>query len=416
MAKQTDAVGITAMTRNTAAGDPVVKYIGSFKSAEAVDLCWGVCPQNEWAIVNTGLGQTMTVGKPWINVERPSQTTQPLKFQFRHALAKMQVNIDAFVDATDNATNEVATGTRVWVRQIKFNGFTMKGALNLDNETANQPYWMNYNGVGDLESDGEVIIYDGRKDGKEGVNGAIATNEKSLGLNTQLIETEESFLTDNEWSALTSGVTRATQKLFENGSGDGIFYVIPTGDAMSVEIIYDVETIDTNIGFMLADNRSQGTAIENRISKNISFGGADNKLEAGKAYTINLHLGLNSVEFDAEVVGWEDMTPADVDLPANVPFYTASSTGTGAATIPAVVNENKFQFGINGLNGGEKVTATAISNKWNDATVAAPLTDNAYITEASSDAWDASADNANASGYQVYTLTTTNNTTTSKRE
>jgi hypothetical protein len=406
--------GIVGMNRNTASGDPVIKYQGSFNPAEAVDLCWGVSQQAQWPLVNGEPAQKIAVGKPWLNVQRPSQTSQEVTFNFRHALAKMQVKIDAFVDGTA-ASTALDANTRIWVRSVKFNGFAMKGALNLNNETANQPYWMNFNGIGDLESDGEVIIYDGRKDGKEAVQGATATNEKTLGLNEQLVEDETAFAATNVWAAAPTGVTKTEQYLFAgaNATNNGIFYVIPTGDNMQVEIIYDVETISKNLGFLLADNSSQGSSIENRIQKSISFGDTQ-KLEPGKAYTIKLHLGMNSVEFEANVVGWEDVAPADVDLPANVPFFTAAAAGTGAATIPAVVDKNKFLFGINGLNGGELVNTTVGANKWNSATNVLTST-TAYLTGWSSTADALSGVNANSSGYMIETLTTTNNPTTVKR-
>jgi hypothetical protein len=176
-----------------------------------------------------------------------------------------------------------------------------------------------------------------------------------------------------------------------------------------------VETISENLGFLLADNSSQGSNIENRIQKSISFGDTQ-KLEPGKAYTIKLHLGMNSVEFDANVVGWEDVAPADVDLPANVPFFTAAAAGTGAATIPAVVDKNKFLFGINGLNGGEAVSATAKSYTWNSDAGAKTEEDKYQDDGTGTEKWSTETPiYANGSGYQVITLNTTNNTTTTNR-
>ena len=177
---------------------------------------------------------------------------------------------------------------------------------------------------------------------------------------------------------------------------------------MEIEIVYDVETIDGNLGTKLADNATAGSSIENRISKKISFGGTNSKLEAGKGYVINLHLGMNDVNFDAAVANWEDVTPADVDLPANVPFYAAAAAGTGTATIP--FDATSIKFGINGLDGGEAMTATVGANKWNDATGSATQTAATALAS-----WDASNLNANASGYIVQTLTTTPNPTTSNR-
>ena len=365
-----DKWGITSMTRNVTAGDPIIKYIASFDKNEAVDLCWGVCQNSDWQLVQTGQVQdNLTLGKPWLNVQRPadasalSKTTgQKVKFQFRHALAKMKIDINAFVDGYDKS-KALDDKTRIYVRSVRFTGFTMKGALNLNNETPNQPYWMNYNGIGDLVADGDVIVYDGRKDGKEGVLGAVATNEKVLGLNTQLIQ-DEKQLDNKAWNTGDGkrvGVTNDVQQLFENG---GIFYVIPTGDNMSIEIVYDVETINGQLGTTLSDSKTAGSSIENRISKTIEFGSGNSVLEAGKAYDIHLHLGMNSVKFDAAVVDWEDMADPDIDLPANMPAYKAGSAASVSS--PAAAGNQldvpgaatSTVFAVYGLKGGEVVTVS----------------------------------------------------------
>ena len=390
IAADKDKWGITSMTRNVTAGDPIIKYIASFDKDKAVDLCWGVCQNSDWQLVQTGQAQKIDLGKPWLNVQRPADasalsdaTGQKVKFQFRHALAKMKIDINAFVDGYDNTKN-LDGNTRIWVRSVRFTGFTMKGALNLNNETPNQPYWMNYNGIGDLVADGDVIVYDGRKDGKEGVLGAVATNEKVLGLNTQLIQ-DEKQLDNKAWNTGDGkrvGVTKDVQELFENG---GIFYVIPTGDAMSIEIVYDVETINGQLGTTLSDSKTAGSSIENRISKTIEFGAGNSVLEAGKAYDINLHLGMNSVKFDAEVLPWEDMADPDIDLPANMPAYKAKSTD-GKLEIPA--DATSAVFAIYGLKGGEYVANPGFSGLGASASV-----------KVSSTGDFSSADNrANASG------------------
>ena len=349
--------GITGMTRNTAAGDPIIKYVSSFNAAQSVDLLWGVCQQSDWQLVEGGQAQDIKLGTPWLDVHRPAAVDQKLKFQFLHALAKMQITIDEFNDDTklNGAVNEK---TRIWIRSVRFTGFTMKGALNLNNETAYEPYWMNYNGIGDLVADNDLTVYDGRKDGKEGMEGATATNEKVLGLNEKFIEDNTCYdykLDDTTpyataWTDVPTGVDHQTTSLFEGG---GIFYVIPTGDAMQVEIVYDVETIDPNLGTYLADGKTPGSSIENRITKNIEFGNGINVLKAGKAYNIKLHLGMNSVKFDADVVAWDDMAAPDIDLPANMPQYPVTTGGN--MDIPGAATETVFA--ITGLKGGEAITA-----------------------------------------------------------
>ena len=408
--------GITSMSRNTASGDPIIKYIGSFKAAEAVDLMWGVYNEDadNWFTNNGAAAQTFTKGTPWINVQRPQEVSQRLRFTFRHALAKMQVKVDYDADVNGHsATADLHEDTRIWIRSVRFNGFAMKGALNLNNETANRPYWMNYNGIGDLDSDGEVIVYDGRKDGKEALSDAA--NEKSLGLNPDFIENDKALDSANKtWAAagagVPTGVKKTADQLFDGG---GIFYVIPTGDDMEVEIVYDVETVDGNLATTLSDNMTPGSSVENRIIKKVTFGTTDTQLQAGKAYTIMLHLGMNSVKFDAAVMDWEDMTPAEVELPSNVPFYTAATpAGAGTATIPYY--ETTFGIGLLGLDGGEAVTTnfdTTADWKENTATNVAAESATAFTGWAKTNA----EKNATASGYAIEELTTAINPTTSNR-
>ena len=389
-----DKWGITSMTRNTASGDPIIKYIASFDNKKAVDLCWGVCDQTDWAKVADGQVQTsLKTGLPWLNVERPAGVDQKLKFNFKHATAKLQISVDEYNDAT-KLNGDVNGKTRIWIRSVRFTGFTMQGALNLNNDAANKPYWMNYNGIGDLVADGDVIVYDGRKDGKEAVPGAVATNEKVTGLNSQFIETESSFKyvdnTPTDWGS-QKGVDATATNLFANTGSNPWFYVIPTGDEMSIEIVYDVETIDPNLGTTLADNKTAGNNIENRISKTIEFGNGITKLEPGKAYDVKLHLGMNSVKFDADVTAWEDMADPDIDLPANMPAYAAGTT-LGTIDIPGDATE--FVFAVTGLQGGEAVSAAATS-----------LTGAAVSVNANSDFAAATAGRANASGVAYVKVT-----------
>lgn len=360
VADKADEWGIVGMTRNSNAGDPILKYIATFDNKTAVDLLWGVCNQADWTKIQAGDAQEFTIGKPWLDVQRPAAVDQKLKFTFKHATAKLAVYVDEFNDAY-TAGDNMPAATRIWIRSVRFTGFTMKGALNLNNEEAGKPYWLNFSGLGDLVADGDVIVYDGRKDGKEGTNGGVATNEKVLGLADQFIEDETVYNytpTPTEWQTKV-GVTASSTSLFKSTSGGSNkhFYVIPTDDDMEVEIVYDVETIDPNLYTTLSDGKTKGSHIENKISKKIKFGDNISKLEAGKAYVVNLHLGMNDVDFDADIVDWDNMPQPDIDLPANMPAYAATST-PGKLDVPGA--DTKFYFAVTGLKGGESVTGTTV--------------------------------------------------------
>lgn len=351
--------GITGLPRNSATGDPIVKYIGSFDVDHSIDLCWGVANGETWTKIQDGTAQTMTAGLPWLNVERPADATgvQKMKFTFKHALAKLNVTIDTYVDGVAPANVTETALTKVYVRSITFQGFAIKGALDLNNDVANKPKWLEYAGTNELVSE-DVIIYDGRKDGKEGVAGAVATNEKVLGLNPTIISDDGNT---------QDGVTGTTKNLFRTSTGteaasSAAIYVIPTGDPMYVTIEYDVETKDDNLANLLSDGTFYGSSVPNRISKEITFNGS-NSLENGKQYLLKLHLGLNSVKFDAEVVEWDAVNnESDTDLPWNAPTYTAGTT-SGVLELPA--STTTYDFYVRNL------TATSsVGGSFSDAVTA----------------------------------------------
>ena len=355
-----DQWGITALSRNSASGDPLVKYIANFEADKRVDLLWGVCDDTQWPIVQGGTVQNVNdglKGLPWLNVERPmvakTQTdlvgNQRMKFTFKHALAQFSVNVDAYVDGL-NAANTLDSKTKIYVRQISFTGFAMKGALNLNNVDSDRALWLDYNGSADIESGAAVTIYDGRKDGKEGTAGADASNEKFRGLNPKVIsDYNESTGKGNT----QEGVTNVTKSLFE--STDPVM-VIPTGEDMEVEIIYDVETEDDNLSTTLSDGKTPGSSIENRITKTVSFG--PDGMQNGKHYTLSLHLGMNSVKFDAAVSEWEEASAKpEADLPLNMPSFVASNSPI-EKEVDVTSEAQDYMFAVYGLTPDETVNVT----------------------------------------------------------
>lgn len=315
--------GITGMNRNSASGDPILKYIGSFDPTKSVDLCWGVAAEadaNDWNIVQTGAAQAPAIaaGKPWIDVQRPADPTagQKLKFTFEHALSQLNVQIDADVDVTDHAeTPALANGTKIYVRSISFTGLAMKGALNLNNSIADKAEWLDYAGINDISAGEAFVLYDGRKDGREGVAGATASNEKSLGLNEVIISDDGNT---------KAGVTAVPVNLFQSTTLTAPIYVIPVDEEITVTIDYDVETEDTNLPNLLSDGVKYGSKINNKISKTVKFGDAT-KFENGKSYVLKLHLGMNSVKFDADVIGWVAADEGEAWLPSNTPSTTTTN-------------------------------------------------------------------------------------------
>lgn len=302
--------GIVGFTRNTAAGDPMVKYNVSFDLAKQVDLLWGVCPQTTWDIQN-GKMQTKTVGKPWLDVEHPRTLNQKLTFNFNHALSRLIVTVDLYANATTAAA--AAEGTKVYIRSVTFSGFSTTGTLNLNNAVANKPLWLSNDGLNDIESGVETTIKDGRKDGKEGLYSA--TNEKPL-INPALTQT-------TLWGDASEkpGVTATATNLFNTTSGTIVatdpIYVIPNGDKLNVTIVYDVMTKDERVPGYLNDGTTHGSVVTNTISKTVQISSSDLILEPLKKYTVNLHIGLKEVVVDATINDWTDGSTGGAGLPTN---------------------------------------------------------------------------------------------------
>jgi len=312
-----DEKNITQITKNTAAGDPVVKYIVDTDPTTSVDLCWGVAADASSYTPIATTGPTLAAGDCFVDLVKEDQAASgKINWLFKHALAQLNVQVIMNVDKAtpeDGATQLVDDKTKVCLRQITLGGFVMKGALNLHSEDGKgianvEPNWLAYDGSTELVYDGPVTFFDGFKDGKELTSNNIQKNEKPTGLNPQLLA-GSSIPTDapvNLWD----GAAAATDPI----------YVIPTGEPMTCNVVYDVDTEDASLDGILSDGVTHGSTVENNISYT-SASGSENvfdTIEAGKSYTVKIYIGLTSVKIEAEVNPWPT-TPDEqqIELPEN---------------------------------------------------------------------------------------------------
>lgn len=266
--------GITGVSRNTFTGAPLVNYIVTTDLSKGVDLCWG----------------------KQLDKQKPNDASK-VHFNLSHSLAKLNVKVQSSIALDAN--------TKIYIRSISFSGFTMKGALNLNNTSSTTPLWLGYDGLGRLNKDA-VTIYDGRRDGREG--SLADANEGLTGLNPNLVQ---STLWDD--ASPKPGVTNSAYNLFDNSSATTTpAYVIPTGDPVDVTIEYDIETKDDNLkGYYLSDGKTYGTSLANCITKTNVLA----KLDAGNSYTLTLNLGIQDITFDAtSVKDWKSDDPEFIPL------------------------------------------------------------------------------------------------------
>ena len=279
-----NTVGITALTSNTTAGDPKVSYTVAADPAKSVDLLWGVSNTATWDNV-TGTALTLTVGKPYIDLIKP-KLGQNVAFNFKHALSRLGLTVQGAFD--QKAPGGTLKDAKITVAKVEITGenFAAKGVLNLNNTTAGEPLWDTSAadaGKLSLTLDGDNLN-DKIKDAGDGKKAA----EQPDGVTA----TSQSLLKDNTYFMFIPGTATADKPL-------------------KVKITYYTTTDDPNL--------SGGyTRVENVITKSISA--TDGlKFEAGKAYTLNLVLGMTSVKVTATVAGWtDDSSTTQVDLPINV--------------------------------------------------------------------------------------------------
>lgn len=300
--------GIMSLSRPIDSGDPLVFYCVSYDPTKAVDLCWGT-PQQD--------------------LTKPATLNSKINFNFKHSLAALNVQIDADIDVAThtNPGNTLDANTRIYVRSITFEGFAEKGQLNLFSTTS--PIWNNLDCDCDVTSQ-PITIYDGRRDGKEGVSASL--NEARTGLNPNIVQSGAYTITGEPsvFTSTTPGVTNETVNLFDVSTMTSAtdeqklaapIYVIPTNDPMKVTIVYDVETCDSKLtNQYLSDGQTHGSTIENNLTATIKTTGdapAPITMEAGMKYTISLHLGMTSVKVDASVTAWPttNITSAEVHVP-----------------------------------------------------------------------------------------------------
>ena len=233
----------------------------------------------------------------------------------------MNVKVDVAADlatANDIPMDGGVQKTKVYIRSITFKGFSTKGALNLNNTTADaidKPVWLTFDGSNSVETGQEITIKDGRKDGAEG---ATAASNEFAYLNPNFVQS-----TTWDDASPMPGVTGTPANLFKKSddsaaADDDVLYVIPNNDNLSVTIEYDVLTADDNLSGLLNDGKKHGSVVKNVITKEIKTADPVNiKLAAGLKYEISLHLGLESVQFDAAVTPWGATTNGSADLPKN---------------------------------------------------------------------------------------------------
>lgn len=252
--------GITAMSSNSTAGAPSVTFTVPTKAEEQIDLLWAI---------------------PVKNVTKQAISGR-VAFTFKHALSKLNFQVQAVVDATSPTTtnltddgDETFEEGETWIvlqsLNVVVNG-TKTGTLTLDSETASSPNWSSKSGNTSIDYASSSFTSTVTADSKTG----FKVTETATDLN----------------SAISP-------------------MVIPgdlAADDLTITANYWVITKDTKLN-------SGYSTIQNVISKTNA---SAITLAAGNKYNIVVRLGLNSIDFNVtEVTDWSTGAAQNYDLPVN---------------------------------------------------------------------------------------------------
>lgn len=272
------ATGIVRLSRPSDRGVPSVGYVASFDPSRSVDLCWGA--------------PLLDRTKPGVN--------EKILITFRHALAALNVQIDAPVDETASPGSiPLHSDSRIFVRSVSFSGVSDRGTLSLSGSEA--PSWSGFLPGTPLDRSA-LTVHDGRLDGREALYDD--PGETICGLNPRIVQ-------QSGYNA-RPGVTEEIVNLFSRDLAPEPVFVIPNGYPLALNIVYDVETRDDKLtDSFLSDGRTHGLSTRVNIRTSITTSAGPIRLEAGKRYILRLHLGMTSVKFQAEIAvtdHWSEWT------------------------------------------------------------------------------------------------------------
>ena len=260
--------GIIAMTKNNVAKDATLTFKVPASSEKQIDLLYGVLGATYVDVEGATIG---TVGNPMENLTK-QKTDGKISILFKHALAKIAIDIKEVVDAEDPVTTvtPVSDGTKVVVKSVKLKGTDIGTQADLNLYTG---AWSNFTNATEFN---------------------VAPLPAAISVDAAPTAYPSIAGVDED------GLDKTVDLMLIPGASSEI-----TG----VEIVYYVCTEDSQLDGGVS-------VVENKISKDFTTPLA---IAKGKQYGLNLLLGLTSIDLTATVEAWDVITPAtDVDLPQNV--------------------------------------------------------------------------------------------------
>ena len=257
---------------NNAPGDPTVTYTTPNDLNQCLDVLYA----------------TNTDGKPLTDLTR-QKVGDKVTFSFHHTMSRLNFNVRAAFDEITAGNNAKADSTRITVERIilETDGsdgttdplFFTQGTLNL--RTGSWTGTANTNGSAtgtpQITLSGDALNPDVRDQGDKHVYQMLSADGKTVISGV-----------DNTW----------------RNAGNGYITLLPNPDLpttttpqLKVTIVYYTTSDDARL--VLSGGR---TRVKSTVSKTLS----GFRFERGKAYVINMLIGMTSVKFTVQVQNWRD--------------------------------------------------------------------------------------------------------------
>ena len=249
-----------------------------------------------------------------------------VEFQFAHALSRIGFTVKAIVDEVTAGSNKLDAATTIVLKKVILSGaahnpakddvfqapsegiFYTQGKLNLNQQaTNNQRNYIWTDIVGDDNDDAKQIFTLTNENFATQTKGSEETNYFGM-------FDAEGFILTEDTKILNTANSTTANKL---NADDSYIMIIPqdlSSAGFYVYVEYDVITIDQNIG----NDSNTYDGLKSKVTNHISTQVTGINFQSGKAYTLNLQLGMTSVKVDAVVDPWSEVqTGTPVDLPQN---------------------------------------------------------------------------------------------------
>ena len=295
--------GITAISGNTATGNPTISYQLAPTGAN-VDLLWGTFSGTTKNVLNQnnagGIVQyndgSLKDGNATVNINLQKQTTNgSVGFAFKHALSKVGFTVQA--DPNDATNDGIYNGT---------SGATLITVNSLNIAVVAADYTSDYSAPISGTFDLATGVWNNL-----GANIEFNKTFSGTSLNTTIAEPASApTASSGAWSGL--GTLVGVQKTASSvGDAANLLYLPGSVPTFKITITYTIRTADANLASPGCSEVSQ------TISNVVKFPTAT-PLAMNTKYNVNMMLGITGIKFSATVSPWGDVTGQTVNLPLNV--------------------------------------------------------------------------------------------------